>query len=342
MYWSDPYGTLHTVDIDLYGEESPRHVANFLRFVETGAYDHSYIHRTQSMSSRFLQGGSFYVPSPFSINAMDAAANRIATPYRPVDNEFDASNGLSNIPGTLAAARTDDPDSATAGWFFNVTNNASGFDPGPYTVFGEVTSGWDAFAQLASQPVVSQLDPRYKGRPFDTAPFMPGPFGNYYLPVLEKWTQISLIPGDFNLDGIVDAADEAVWQASQGTFGIANLVADADGDGDVDQADRAIWQANLGMGQLKNVAGDYNGNGVVTAADYLWWSTLYGTTAILDADGNGDGKIDGKDYLIWRNAYEAAGGLLTPQLANVPEPASVATLAGLVVVGLAIHRRIKK
>jgi hypothetical protein len=221
-----------------------------------------------------------------------------------------------------------------------VTNNAAGFDPGPYTVFGEVVFGWDSFAQLASQPTVGQVQPHHANSAFGTAPLVLGPFSNYYLPTLLEWTRAPLIAGDFNLDGLVSAADEAVWQASQGAFGVADLVADADRDGDVDQADRTIWQQNLGMGQLSNIVGDYNGNGEVTASDYLWWSTHYGAEDILDADGNGDGVVDAADYLVWRKAYVAGGGLLAPPMGTqVPEPAGLAMVAGLLGVGMLVWRR---
>ncbi len=339
MYWTETFDSLGYVDIDLFGEASPRHVANFLRYVDNGIYDYSYIHRSQAGDLRFLQGGSYGYPNPFSVNALETRP--ITTSYGPIKNEFDASNGLSNVPGTLAAARPPGSvDTATAGWFFNVTNNGPGFDPGVYTVFGEATTGWDSFAALATQPIVSQVKPELASRPVATTPLLPASFGNYFVPILLEWTRVPLIPGDFNLDGLVNAEDELVWQASQGAFGVANLVADADGDGDVDMDDRAIWQQNFGLGELKNVVGDYNGNGEVTAADYLWWSTQFGADDILDADGNGDGVVDAADYLVWRNAYVAAGGLLTPDLgAQVPEPATLAAVVGLLGVGLWMRRK---
>jgi cyclophilin family peptidyl-prolyl cis-trans isomerase len=63
----------------------------------------------------------------------------------PIKNE--ASNGLSNARGTIAMARTNNPDSATAQFFINVADNARGLDPRPgsagYAVFGKVVEGMD-------------------------------------------------------------------------------------------------------------------------------------------------------------------------------------------------------
>lgn len=342
LYWTETYDSIGYVDIDLFGEASPRHVANFLRYVDHGVYDNSYIHRTQSGDARFLQGGSFKYPDPFSINELDDPQNYITNLFGTIKNEFDASNGLSNISRSLAAARpAGGIDTASVGWFINVTDNSAAFDPGVYTVFGEVTAGWDAFADLVNRPIIAQAQPSMASRPFATAPLLPAANGNHFVPVLLEWTRVPLIAGDFNLDGIVDAADELVWQASQGAFGEANLVADANGDGVVDLADRAIWQQNLGMGQLNNLPGDYNGNGEVTLADYLWWTTHFGADDIFDADGNGDGIVDAADYTIWRNAYAAAGGVFfPPDGVNVPEPATCLSLAvALMAIGYARRKR---
>lgn len=325
MYWS--FGQ---IEIDLFGDDSPRHVANFLRYADAGLYDDTYSHRSNSGSSLFIQGGSFYLPNPPSLATL--ALNSIPT-FSPVDNEFDASNGLSNTPTSLAAARTSDPDSATSGWFFNVTDNSAGFDSGPYTVFGEVSEGWSNFGALPYQPLISDV---YTGGYSSAVASTPlvntageGEPANWLIPRFDKWIRIPTTPGDFNLDGLVNAADQAVWQAGQGDYSTANLTADADGDGDVDNDDLTVWQNNQGSGVLKNVAGDYNGNGSVDDADYLWWTTLYGTQTTLDADGNGNGIVDAADYTVWRDNLPSASSAT-----GVPEPSSaILCLIGCALAG---------
>ncbi|MEO1497253.1 MAG: peptidylprolyl isomerase [Planctomycetota bacterium] len=323
MYWN--FGE---IEVELYGADTPRHVANFLRYAADDLYDDTFVHRVQSGSARFVQGGGFTVPDPFLVQ------NLVTSPlpsYAPIANEFDPLGDLSNTAGSLAAARTGDPDSATNQWFFNVTDNV-GFDGGPYTVFGQITTGFDEwFNQVPYLTQLQTLNAAFTGQYEATTPFAYVNSIEAYVPiVLGETVEIPLIAGDFNLDGYVDAADELVWQAGQGDLygesppATLNLTADADGDADVDADDRAVWQANLGQGASPTiVAGDYNRDGLVTEADYLWWETLAGSTTALHADGNRDGVVDLADYTIWRDAWPAATSLA------VPEPTAGVLLLGL-------------
>ena len=322
MYWDfDP------VEIDLYGEDSPRHVANFLRYVDEGLYDFTYSHRSYSLSSKFIQGGSFYSTSPFNPSTL----HQYSVPsHDPIDNEYDATNGLTNSPGTIAAARMEDPDSATAGWFVNVTDNSAGF--AGYTVFGAVSDGWDTFQLLPYQPLAGDIYGSQVYSAVATAPLVN--YGspsspNYIPPPFYAWVRVPLIEGDFNLDGYVDSNDFDVWFAGQGVGSAANLTADADGDADVDEFDLAIMQANMGSGTLNNLIGDYNANGEVNEADFLWWQTTFGATDTMDADGNGDGVVDLADYTVWRNHLGATLGASSATAVVVPEPTSWVLLASL-------------
>lgn len=328
VYW--PGGAF---EIDLYGEDSPRHVANFLQYVDDGTYDYTYTHRSVSMSSRFLQGGAFYYFTPFSPSTMHYY--QVPANHGTIKNEFDASNGLSNTSGTLAAARTSDPDSASAGWFINVTDNSAGFDPGPYTVYGEVSSGWELLSSLVNYPMVQDVFTSYDSD-VRTAPVVN--FGttedpDFRPPAFYKWVRAPLVTGDFNLDGVVDSADETVWEASQGDLTTGNLTADANGDWVVDDLDLAILYQHMGEGALQDLPGDFNGNGIVNEADYLWWKTQFGSTTSLDADGNGDGMVDLADYAVWRNNLGATtlGSVGAVAGTSVPEPAT-----GLMAIGALI------
>ena len=129
------YGTL-TIELD--ATKAPKSVANFLSYVQDGSYDGSLFHRV--IPGFVAQGGGY-----------DANFQMLAT-KAPVVNE--ARNGLSNQRGTIAMARTQDPDSATRQFYFNLQDNLSldaGMSDG-YTVFGHVTQGMEVLDKIAQQP----------------------------------------------------------------------------------------------------------------------------------------------------------------------------------------------
>ncbi|MEJ7595554.1 MAG: peptidylprolyl isomerase [Planctomycetaceae bacterium] len=120
-------------DVELLDTEAPLTVANFLSYVDSGAYQNMFVHRTNSGSAKFIQGGGFKV--------VNGEVSSVVT-TAPVANEFMAAN--SNVSGTLSMALLGDdgggsqPNSGTSQWFVNTSNNGAGFDPGNYTVFGRV------------------------------------------------------------------------------------------------------------------------------------------------------------------------------------------------------------
>ena len=116
------------ITIELFADKSPITVENFLRYVDDGHYDGTVFHRV--ISNFMIQGGGF-----------DAELKEKPT-RAPIVNE--SKNKLHNTRGTLAMARTSDPDSAAAQFFINQRSNlrldwAGGKDG--YTVFGEVIDG---------------------------------------------------------------------------------------------------------------------------------------------------------------------------------------------------------
>ena len=122
-----------TISIELDSEKAPKTAANFLAYVESGHYDGTIFHRV--IDGFMIQGGGF------------GAGMKEKETREPVENE--AANGLKNDRGTLAMARTNDPHSATAQFFINVSDNdflnhraPSGQGWG-YCVFGRVVEGLD-------------------------------------------------------------------------------------------------------------------------------------------------------------------------------------------------------
>jgi peptidyl-prolyl cis-trans isomerase B (cyclophilin B) len=124
--------------IALDAAKAPKSVANFLAYVDAKHYDGTLFHRV--IPTFMVQGGGF-----------DAQLEK--KPVRAaIENE--AANGLKNTRGTVAMARTNDPHSATAQFFVNVTDNAfldHQAKEGPgwgYAVFGKVTSGMDVVDKI--------------------------------------------------------------------------------------------------------------------------------------------------------------------------------------------------
>ncbi|NCA90008.1 MAG: peptidyl-prolyl cis-trans isomerase [Gammaproteobacteria bacterium] len=128
--------------IELYPDQAPQSVANFLAYVDAGFYDGTIFHRV--IPDFMIQGGGFTAD-------LEKKATR-----DPIPNEAD--NGLKNERGTLAMARTNDPNSATAQFFINHKDNAfldhSGKNPRGwgYAVFGRVTNGMSVVDAIATTP----------------------------------------------------------------------------------------------------------------------------------------------------------------------------------------------
>jgi cyclophilin family peptidyl-prolyl cis-trans isomerase len=142
--------SLGSVTIELYPDKAPESVKNFLQYVNDKFYDGTTFHRV--ISTFMVQGGGF-------------TSDGKQKPTRaPIKNE--AANGLKNTVGTVAMARTNDPNSATSQFFINVKDN--GFldyrDSSPqgigYCVFGKVTAGMDAVEKIKAVPTGAQDVPK--------------------------------------------------------------------------------------------------------------------------------------------------------------------------------------
>ncbi len=134
------YATISTslgdIEVELDSEYAPISVANFQLYAEADFYDGTILHRV--IADFVIQGGGF-------------TADLVRKETRdPIANE--ASNGLSNLRGTIAMARADDPNSATSQFYFNVVDNTeldAADGQAGYAVFGEVTSGLDIVDLIA-------------------------------------------------------------------------------------------------------------------------------------------------------------------------------------------------
>ncbi|MEO2047106.1 MAG: hypothetical protein ABGX16_11095 [Pirellulales bacterium] len=124
------------------------------------------------------------------------------------------------------------------------------------------------------------------------------------------------IPGDYNLDRVVDGIDLAIWEDAYGP----KADADVDEDGDSDGADFLVWQRFLGVElNVATVAGDYNWDSVVSDGDLAIWESSFSIDGGADADEDGDS--DGADFLVWqRNRGVGAAGIIA---STVPEPDAI-------------------
>ena len=148
----NPIALIHTsmgdIKLELDAEKAPISVENFINYAQSGFYDGTIFHRV--ISHFMIQGGGF------------TPDMEKKTTGEPINNE--AGNGLSNLRGTVAMARTNDPHSATAQFFINTQDNLNLDHAGGtnsrnwgYAVFAKVIEGMDVvddirFVETASSP----------------------------------------------------------------------------------------------------------------------------------------------------------------------------------------------
>lgn len=146
--------TMGNFVVQLDPARAPKTVANFLDYVKSGFYKGTIFHRV--IPGFMVQGGGF-------------TADMKQKPTRaPI--ALESRNGLRNLRGTIAMARTSDPNSATSQFFVNVADNASLDYPKPdgygYAVFGKVVSGMDVIDKIVAVPTKND-------GPFQNVPVKP-------------------------------------------------------------------------------------------------------------------------------------------------------------------------
>jgi peptidyl-prolyl cis-trans isomerase B (cyclophilin B) len=140
---------LGTIRLELYPVKAPKTVENFLQYVRDGQYNGTVFHRV--IDGFMIQGGGF-----------DKDFHQKKT-RAPIANEAQSGvkGGLKNEVGTIAMARTADPNSASAQFFINVNDNSflnwgdPRSDGNGYAVFGKVVSGMDVVNKIAKAPTGS-------------------------------------------------------------------------------------------------------------------------------------------------------------------------------------------
>ena len=133
--------SLGDIVLDVDSEKSPKTTANFLQYVKAGHYNGTIFHRV--IENFMIQGGGM-------------TPDMKEKPTRP-PIPLESHNGLGNVRGTVAMARTMDPNSATAQFFINVKDNpfldaANARDGNGYAVFGHVVEGMDVVDKIKAAP----------------------------------------------------------------------------------------------------------------------------------------------------------------------------------------------
>lgn len=127
--------SMGTIELELDKAKAPLSVDNFVAYAKAGFYTGTVFHRV--IPGFMIQGGGF----DQKYNKKDVKA--------PIKNE--SGNGLSNVRGSIAMARTSDPDSATSQFYINHVDNKN-LDAARYAVFGKVTAGLDVVDKIAAVP----------------------------------------------------------------------------------------------------------------------------------------------------------------------------------------------
>jgi len=137
------------IRLELYPDAAPKTVENFLAYVKAKHYDGTQFHRV--IAGFMVQGGGY------------GTDFREKPTRAPIPNEAEKSSkaGILNTPGTVAMARTSEPNSATAQFFINVADNKflNFRDPSPagigYTAFGKVIEGMELVEKIAKTPTAA-------------------------------------------------------------------------------------------------------------------------------------------------------------------------------------------
>src|SRR3989441_95591 len=169
---------LGDVDVELHDQDKPITVQNFIRYVQSGRYRDSILHRcpvnfATGLSDFVVQGGGIFVTNRGTTNAV---LDFVPT-FDDIPNEFGVGRRLSNAYGTIAMAkRAGDTNSASSQWFFNLRDNSfldAADTNNLFVVFGRVVRGTNVLNQFVGRSydngivnlgdVLSELPVNYSG-----------------------------------------------------------------------------------------------------------------------------------------------------------------------------------
>ena len=267
------------ITIELYHDKAPVTVENFLQYVRTGFYDDLIFHRV--IANFMIQSGGYYVIG-YTIYTMPTNP--------PIINE--SYNNLSNLRGTIAMARTSEPNSATSQFYINHVNNISldrksAAEVG-YCVFGKVISDMNVVDAIA------QAETIYINQSFSDFPVPLVMIKNAKLITPGYW-----LHADINNDGIANLRDYALFAANWKKTG-SNLLGDLDHNNVVDAADLLLfangWLKTTSW--YKPIDEDINNDKIVNFEDFALLAGDWGIPGRrIPGDLNKDQTVNYLDLL---------------------------------------------
>jgi cyclophilin family peptidyl-prolyl cis-trans isomerase len=159
---------LGDLEVELFDQDKPLTTANFIRYVQSGAWGDVFIHRWEP--GFVIQGGGYCTVNRHTTNAAFA----VVPSFGAITNEYDVGRTFSNAYGTLAMARVGgETNSATSEWFLNLTNNAF-LDQvdGGFTVFGRVVRGTNVLERFNRVSVTNGIYVLPLQKPLNTLPVL--------------------------------------------------------------------------------------------------------------------------------------------------------------------------
>jgi len=251
VYGSNPVVSLNTnfgpLVFELFEQQTPGTVDNFLTYVNDGDYINSFFHR--SASNFVIQGGGF---STTSTTFTDTSQFSPIPTNPPIANE----PGISNVRGTVAMAKVGgDPNSATNQFFVNLQDNSGNLDAqnGGFTVFAQVLD-MSIADRIAALPIVTGN---------------PAPFGSLPLSNNQQLVVIDSTVGAGRLTGVkyVDANENGTRDAGERGIGGASVFIDANDNGQLDAGELSTVTDTDGRFLFEVQPGDYTLRSVVATGE---------------------------------------------------------------------------
>lgn len=246
------------VDVRLFQTAMPNSVDNFLLYEADDSWSGTFLHRRSFLSDsgvEVLQGGGFSIPETGMIGNVGGQSFLDLDPVPSKGNIDDEPGGgvqgISNLRGTIANAKAG-PNTANSQWYFNLIDNTNLDDPnassGGFSAFGRVLgNGMDVIDAISSLTVVNVgVQPVTNVPIFDFDRInAQGNVFNADVVLVDSVELLDIPAGDYNLDGVVDAADYVVWRDQLGSERQGE--ADGNGNGVVDMADYFVWRNSFGQ-----------------------------------------------------------------------------------------------
>jgi peptidyl-prolyl cis-trans isomerase A (cyclophilin A) len=200
------------IDVELYDEDKPVTVRNFLRYVQSGRFQNNFFHRCPTnpftgLTDFVVQGGGYTVTN-YPLNPGISPVES----FGPIPNEFGVGRPFSNVYGTLAMAKVGgNTNSATSQWFFNLNNNSFLDAPnsdGYFVVFGRVVRGTNALNQYRGRSIDNGI--QNLGGAFDTLPVI---YGGSGLPSFNELEYVDISLLSVKVAAATDGTREISWNS---------------------------------------------------------------------------------------------------------------------------------